>query len=300
MRPATFVLVGLIGLPAATQPAPPTFTTQVETVYLDAFVTHGGTPVAGLSAADFDVRDNGVRQNVRLEEVSRVPITATLAFDVSGSLEGERLAQLRAAGHAFVQHLTEADQAGLLAFSQELRLAVPHTRDAAALHKGLDAFQTGGETALYDALYAGLGLPSEAGRTLLVVFTDGEDNISWLDAEQVLAVAESSNTLVHVVGLWPEAARTPGREGRSLGPGPHEQALARIVTATGGRLWNAQSTSLPKTFVGILDELRARYLLAYEPLGVPRAGRHRLEVHVRGGKGQVRARPGYFVAEPRR
>jgi VWFA-related protein len=299
VKAASFVLVGFIGLPAATQPAPPTFTSRVETVYVDAFVTHGGTPVAGLTAADFDVRDNGVRQAVRLEDVSRVPITATLAFDVSGSLEGERLAQLRAAGHAFVQHLTEADQAGLLAFSQELRLAVPHTHDAAELHKGLDAFQPGGETALYDALYAGLGLPSGAGRTLLVVFTDGEDNISWLDAEQVLAVAENSNTLVHIVGLWPEAARTGGREGRVVGPGPHEQALGRIAAATGGRVWNAQANSLPKTFVSILDELRARYLLAYEPAGVPRVGRHRLEVHVRGGKGKIRARPGYLVAEPR-
>jgi Ca-activated chloride channel family protein len=216
---------------------------------------------------------------------------ATLAVDVSGSLEGERLAQLRAAGHAFVDHLTERDEGSLLSFSQELRLVIPPTHAAAVLHKGLDAFAPGGQTALYDALYAGIRLPTGSGRTLLVAFTDGEDNSSWLDAEQVALVAEASNALVHVVGLWP----TP-QQGNAAAPlAPHVLGLVRIAETTGGRVWSAQADNLPKIFVSILDELRSRYLLAYEPAGVTREGRHKLEVRVRGGKGQVRARSGYFV-----
>jgi len=295
---AVWGLASLAVLPAWAQQPLPTFEASVESVYVDVFVARGGAPVTGLAASDFEVLDNGVVQNARLADVSRTPLTATLAFDVSGSLAGERLAQLRAAGHAFVDHLGPTDDVGLLAFSHELSLIIPHTRDSAALHKGLDGFGPGGQTALYDALYAALRLPAGPGRTLVVAFTDGEDNASWLDAEQVLAVAEESNTLVHVVSLGRAPDPAPGA------PPPAEtayaHALRRISEATGGRVWNAAAPAdLPRAFVGILDELRTRYLLAYEPTGVTRAGRHRLEVRVRGGQGQVRARPGYFVAPPR-
>lgn len=289
---------GVVALLAAlleTPPPPPTFTTSVETVYVDAFVTHAGAPVANLTAADFDVRDDGVRQEVRLEDIGRIPITATLALDVSASVQGERLKQLRVAAHSFVDHLEPADQVGLLAFSHELRLAIPHTRDAVRLHRGIDAFSPRGSTSLYDALYASLLLPVGPGRSLIVAFTDGEDTLSWTDAKQVLAVAEASNALVHVVGIWPPSDVGPVE----TPPARHREALARIARATGGRIWSAQADSLPKTFVSILDELRARYLLAYEPRGGPREGRHRLEIRVRGGKGRVRARTAYFVA-PRR
>jgi len=75
--------------------AVPTFMTSVETVYVDVFVTRDGGPVPGLTPGDFEVRDNGVKQEVTLARLEGVPIVAVLAFDVSGSVVGEGLEDLR-------------------------------------------------------------------------------------------------------------------------------------------------------------------------------------------------------------
>jgi hypothetical protein len=48
----------------------------------------------------------------------------------------------------------------------------------------------------------------------------------------------------------------------------------------------------------VLETVNARYVLAYEPTGVPRAGRHRIDVSVRRRGVEVRARREYFVADP--
>jgi hypothetical protein len=44
-------------------------------------------------------------------------------------------------------------------------------------------------------------LASGRGRSLLVLFTEGEDNLSWLDATQVRRVLLESNLLVKREGL---------------------------------------------------------------------------------------------------
>ena len=48
------------GQASATQaPAPPVFKAGVEAVYVDAFVTQHGQALSGLTASDFDLKDNG-------------------------------------------------------------------------------------------------------------------------------------------------------------------------------------------------------------------------------------------------
>jgi hypothetical protein len=42
-----------------------------------------------------------------------------------------------------------------------------------------------------------------------------------------------------------------------------------------------------------------RYVLRYEPVGVKREGWHRIEIKLKGRKGDLQARKGYWVAPPR-
>ena len=295
----------LVASPLAAQPVP-TFSASVEAVYVDVFVTRDGRPLGGLAAADFEVRDNGVKQDVSLASLDEVPIVAVMVFDASASLAGARLDDLRAAGRALLSGLRAQDEAMLLTFSHELRLAVPPGSDRSAVQRALDRLVPGGHTALWDALYAGLKLPVALGRPLVVLFTDGRDDLSWLSPEQVLDVARESNALVHVVAIVPPAqqvlaAGTGGAlrtETRAVEP-PRLRALRAVAEVTGGRLWPASaSAQLGSTFLGVLAEMQSRYLLSYTPQGVPRAGWHRLAVKVKGRKGTtVRSRGAYFVAE---
>jgi hypothetical protein len=84
---------------AASQVPPlPVFAVGVEGVYADVFVTEGNRPVVGLTASDFELRDNGVRRAVELVAVESLPLTTFLVLDTSGSVDGDNLVQLQAAG----------------------------------------------------------------------------------------------------------------------------------------------------------------------------------------------------------
>jgi VWFA-related protein len=296
--PAAAAGLLLIPAPPVSQDVP-TFTTTVEAVYVDVFVTRDGRPVTGLAAGDFEVRDNGVKQEVTLAHPEEVPIVAVLVFDASSSIAGARLEDLRGAGRALLDGLRPQDEAALVTFSHELRVVVPQAGDRAAVERGLDGLDPRGETALWDGLYAGLKLPVSRGRPVVVLFTDGQDNVSWLTREQVHRVAEESEALVYVVAIAPppEEARTGFRVDSHSAEAGGLRALSRLAEATGGRLWPAGgSAQLGRTFLRILAEMRSRYLLSYGPTGIAREGWHRLEVKVKGHRGTVRSRSGYLVA----
>jgi len=213
----------------------------------------------------------------------------TFVFDVSQSLDTAELGHLRAACRAFVDGLKPEDRVGLMSFSHVLGYDLPHTTDRSLLRSKLDRLEAWGRTALYDALYAGMRVPTGRGRSLVVAFTDGEDNTSWLTPDQLLRVAEESDALVHVIGIRPadDAPETPGMH-----------ATRHIAESTGGRYWNADSSAdLPAVFAEVLEALRSRYLLAFEPADAA-PGFHPLQVKLRRGKGELRARSGYFIAPP--
>jgi hypothetical protein len=70
--------------------------------------------------------------------------------------------------------------------------------------------------------------------------------------------------------------------------------LKELGELTGGSVIEIESTKdLSQTFLRILDEFRQRYLLSFTPRGVPATGWHRLEVRVKGRRGNVSARAGY-------
>ena len=73
------------------------------------------------------------------------------------------------------------------------------------------------------------------------------------------------------------------------------RALRGLAESTGGRFWGAGSDDeLRVAFADIAASMRRRYLLRFEPAG-GKTGWHRLEVRLKGVKGEVQARPGYWV-----
>ena len=284
---------------------PPVFGASVTAVEVDVFVTNRDTPVTDLSAADFEVFDNGVRQEASLASLDTVGVTAVLAIDTSQSVRGATLAHLKDAARAFVLGLTDRDQAAVLAFSHELTLQSPATSDRAALERAIGQLSADGATAVFDALYVALERSWPGGRPMVVLYTDGADNLSWLDADTVLAAARESNALVYVVGPAPvETVAVDNALSLHAGAGvpapkarPEDasvQRLREIAELTGGRFWTVESPAfLKQRFLDILAAMKTRYLLKYEPQGVELAGRHRIKVRVKGRKVDVRHRLEY-------
>lgn len=285
----------LAGAAAVQAPSPPVFGTGIETVYVDAFVTRDGRPVEGLTATDFELKDNGVRQRVELVAADELPLLSVLAFDTSVSLGYRKLAALRAAGRGFLASLEPDDEAALLTFSQEVEWLARPTRDKSVVRGALEGLRAQGNTALMDALYAAILLPDSRARKLVVLFSDGEDNLSWLGEGEVRAVAERSSALIHVVTVRSGA----GAARHDASTRDRMKGLREIAEATGGRAWEAESPErLTAAFSEVAEAMRRRYVLRYEPEGVRRLGWHRIELRLRRRSAHVQARRGYWVADP--
>jgi VWFA-related protein len=296
-------LVAALLAAAGVQAPPPTFTVDVEAVYVDVFVTEGNRPVTDLDEADFELRDNGARQQVELVAVESLPLTTFLVLDASGSVAGHKLVQLQAAARALLAGLRPGDEASLVTFDQEISVRVPPTRDRARLERGVAGILPGGTTALFDSVYAGAMLASGRGRSLLVVFTDGEDNLSWLDATQVRRVLLESNVLVQAVGVVDRRERAARLGGVSASrpevEPPHVRTLRHLAEITGGRFWAAASPDkLAGAFLAILEAMRTRYVLRFSPGRPRREGLHELEVKLTRREGKVHCRKAYFVGPP--
>ena len=260
----------------------PAFTAKVEAVRVDVLVTDNGQAVRGLGPADFEVFDNGVPQEVGLVSFDQIPLNVILALDMSDSLAGERLEQLRGAGGGLLAALKKDDQAALISFSHAVQLGARLTPDVSSVRDALNSARGSGMTALVDGAYAGLMLgESDAGRGLVIVFSDGVDTSSWLRADAVLETAKRADVVVYGVSVVSR-----------LKP----EFLRDLTALTGGRLFEIEKTAnLPATFLGILEEFRHRYLVSYTPKGVAKDGWHKLDVRLKNRRATVKARPGYLA-----
>jgi VWFA-related protein len=260
----------------------PAFSARVESVRVDVLVLDNGHPMRGLTAADFEIADNGVPQQVDLVSFEQIPLNVVLALDMSESLAGERLAQLQDASRAVLDGLTKDDQAALVTFSNVVALGAPLSKDVGAARSALADAHGFGETSLVDGVYAAMMVgESDVGRALLIVFSDGLDTSSWLSADAVLESAKRSDVVAYSAAI------------ASVGGAPFLRELSAL---TGGTLYKMESTKdLRATFLAILEEFRHRYLVSYTPRGVARDGWHRLDVRVKNRRVTVKARPGYLA-----
>ncbi len=281
--PALLLLTALAGT-ATVVAQSATFSSKLEAVRVDVLVTDGSKVVRGLGPADFEIFDDGVRQQVDLAGFEELPVNMILALDASDSMTGERLNHLRAAGHTVLGGLTRDDRGALLTFSHRVSLSQGLTGDLELVRRQLDAVDPSGETALIDGVYAALMHGgSGAGRDLLIVFSDGVDTASWLAAPRVIEASRRSEVTVYAVSV------------RGAGETPF---LEELSEQTGGAVVEVESTTdLGRTFAGILAEFRQRYVVSYSPQGVARDGWHQLRVGVRDRRLRARARAGYLARQ---
>src|SRR5512143_2578484 len=90
MRSVASIAGALVLLAPHAAAQKPQFRTGVDLVVVDALVTDHGKPVEGLTAVDFDLRDEGVPQQVNLATTAG-NVNVVLALDTSESLAGENL-----------------------------------------------------------------------------------------------------------------------------------------------------------------------------------------------------------------
>ena len=308
MRFWPFVMTAGLGAAVTAMPMQQaTFRSAVSLISIDVSVKAGNLPVAGLTAGDFVVLDNGVPQSVEAVAIEAIPIDATLFLDTSPSIVGAQ-PDLKADIAKIAALLRSADRLRLLIFDDQIRDVFgwrpAGTLDVAAV---MHRVGTGEISAVYDGLSLGMmHRPDPDRRHLIIAMTDGRDSGSVNTSAHVLEIARRAESVLHLVIV---SANSNGISRNAPGgwltfwPSlPDIDGDANLETAaelTGGRVHGGpgpgQRVNTVKAFKAAFDDFRQSYVLRYELKGVPRQGWHDVDVKVKKpGRFAVRARRGYF------
>ena len=295
-----FLVAALVALPLFAQQ--PTFRAGVDVVKVDVSISRSGEHVGGLTAQNFEVFDNGVKQKITNVAVAQVPLEVYLVLDLSGSVQGEALAQLKRAANALVDGLVPSDRVALLTFSKTVTVLQELTSNFQAFKAALAEATPSGNTALFDAVLKAISMREPRdNRAIVVVFTDEGDNASTATPKQVFDAAERSDVTGYGV-LAPQVRSTGvgvGMGGTGFGAPQFQLGFLRsLADGTGGRVFRAsERLPLEDLFEMVLDDARSRYVLTYSP-DKTTPGLHKLNVKLVAAKGDVTARRSYFVGKP--
>ena len=279
--------------------------TDVEEVVLNATVLDSsGHLVQNLTKDNFEVLEDGVKQNIISFQHSDVPVSIALVVDNSGSMSRKRPAVNKSALD-LIQASNPQDEAFVVNFSDEAFIDQEFTSDVNKLRDGLSHIESRGGTALYDAVVASadkLAADAKHGKQVLVIITDGEDNASTLNLEQTIRrVQQLSGTVIYSIGLLfgDEMSRAEVRHAR--------RALEMLSTETGGIAFFPKSIEqVDQIAAEVARDIRTQYTIGYhstKPTSEP--GFRRVQVNAQAAgtsKLSVRTRTGYFpvVRQPKR
>jgi Ca-activated chloride channel family protein len=272
-------------LAAFAAPISAQFASGVNLVEVYATVTDPmGEPVAGLTAADFRVAEDGTPQSITAFAAGEFPLAVAIGLDRSFSMagNGNRLAVAKSAARTFVGALRPTDQVMVIAIGGDTEIVAPLSSDRSAALFALDRLEPWGTTPLYDAALIALdAIQTASGRRALMLLSDGTDRYSNTLAADLVEQARRRDVLIYPVAIG--SSRPP--------------LFAELAAATGGRSFHARE---PRELVSTMDtiarELRFQYLLGYVPArGVSTdPAWHAIDVTVTRPDVRIRARDGYF------
>jgi VWFA-related protein len=290
------LLAGVAPVPAqqGRGEGPLTFGADVELAVFNVAVTDArGRHVAGLTARDFRIEEDGRPQAIALFDAGDLPASVGLIVDSSGSMLDKRTEVVNAA-LSFVAASNPEDEMFVINFNEHAYAGLPapmaFTQNAIVMRGALLRTPPAGYTALYDALTLGIEhlTAGTRARKALVVLSDGGDNASRRSLDDVLHEARRSSATIYTIGIYDETDfdRNP-------------RVLRRIADVSGGRAYFPRAlVDLDGVWRDVAGSLRSQYTVGYESTNANRDGRFRKVTIIATQNGRrtlrVAARDGYF------
>lgn len=159
----------------------------------------------------------GVETLYAVQEVwqaARKDVNLALLLDISGSMDGGKMENMRRAAIQFVEQMGQDDRLTLIAFSTEPTTYAQHVQvgsTRAEIIKTITSLQAGGDTALYDAIGLGSRIitmnTSSQTSNALIVLTDGMDTSSaeFSFDQRLIEAATANNTIVFAIAYGDDA-----------------------------------------------------------------------------------------------
>ncbi len=295
---------GVNAAPQTAQPPPqqpPSFRGGVDIVSLNVSVTEGGGRyITDLNQEDFNVFEDGVKQEVTFFNKTNLPIALALLLDTSASMDS-KLPTSQEAAIGFAKKLRPQDLAEVVDFDSRVVVLQAFTSSIAEVEQAIRRTSAGGSTSLYNAVYIALKdlkkvvakNVDEIRRQAIIVLSDGEDTSSLLPFEEVLDLAKRSETAIYSIGL--RSADGPGTT--SKGFKEAEFVLRQFSQETGGRaFFPSQLSDLAAIYGQISDELSSQYTVGYTSKNAKRDGSwRRVVVRINRPNLTARTKLGYFA-----
>jgi VWFA-related protein len=296
--PSAFVSSGTAyaNLPADSDQAVLTIKKRVDEVNVLFIATNKhGKFVRDLNQADFTILDDHKPPEAILNfrRETDLPIQMGLLLDTSGSVNS-RFDFEQQAAIGFFQHIIRPrfDQAFVMGFSGHDRVAQDFTDNVQLLDVGVHSLQSGGGTALYDAIYRACKnkLTTEPSdhplRKAIVVISDGADNQSEVSRAQAIEAAQRAEVIIYAISTNDSPMVLRG-----------DKVLEQLADATGGRaFFPSRMKDITNSFAAIEDELRSQYVVSYKPADFDADGRFRsIQISANKKDLEVRARRGYYA-----
>jgi hypothetical protein len=235
-------------------------------------IDHLGKPLQGLLAADVEVSENESKQTIRSLERDEVPLDLFLIVDVSGSMHGNisRIAQTaKQALHA----LKPQDRVGLMSFNLKNKLQLSLSSDLVEVESKIQELAQkknfGGGTILNTPIYeAAKILRAESAkerRRAILMLTDGQGQKGTRSAKVLQELWEGDITLNALILNPSKLARGLGIYRKVTAPYliPLDASISDLVNKSSGELMGINDSPAP--LVEILERIRSRYTLYYEP-----------------------------------
>ena len=243
--------------------------------------------VDGLSRENFEVLEDGKPQQIAAFDSTSQSLSCAILLDTTGSMS-EALPRVKNSIVKLIDELGPEDSVAIYTFDQRLVIRQDFTTDKDAAKRAALRTRAEGATALFDALSeAAQELSQRSGKKVLILFTDGDDNSSALNASAAVARAKKAGVPLYSIA---EGEATHSTNLRKL--------LDELSERTGGAAYEAKKPGeIEQVFHEISEDVRHLYMISYRPPQGANDGKWRkIDVLVKGPKEyRVRAKEGYFA-----
>lgn len=176
----------------------PIFRAAADAVLVPVAVTEGRNPVADLTADDFELYDNGVRQTIEVVDAGTVPVDVTVVLGTASERELDRLDRSRLRAETLRSYLRSSDRLRIIGAGARPRDLVPVQAGSEPVSLGPIRRTPGASDR--DSLFYAFARPVDAGRRhLVVMFTSGRDTWSTLPARDLPELAARGDAVIHSV-----------------------------------------------------------------------------------------------------